>query len=389
MLSSLLFGILLILAFLLQPIQILLGIVIRFLWHPPALSTEMQAAEPGTEDIKTLFVTACQNLDMQWLRSHWDAGKFLSMYAWATNSPSAWQDVMSMVDEQAGTLHRNPRGFWKQSVKTFSGDQLSGWMGAVANRIAHIGLSAEEKRRISIVWENISFSGFPMIIPHYVTGKSLKLGVIWRPWQVWNSASIIKLMTWLLIGREVTGKRSCSALFYLVYVLFFPALLLASPDGEIFLGKFYACSANASHSLMLDLTTGYILQKPWIFKMLMSRIGKKREKWTEDWLALWGAYFGELTEEQEKRLLFLVQSLSRKGIGDNASLTADYFDLVHFERQSGFPEIESPEIRCCDYTDERHITVPENWWCVTMLPFHTAIDLIFPAGITLNQKRKK
>lgn len=396
----------------LQPICLPLAFALRFLWHPPALSERMIEAQHrrdgGHDPVAALsdaYSIAESALDKAYLRKHWDAGKFWSMYAWATGDDLAWKTCMQMADTEAGTLHRNPEQYWKPEEITFSGDQLSGFMGAVVNRFVTRGLTGEEAGQLASVWDRVSFDGWPMLFPHYKDGKRFERGFVWRPWQVWNSASLIKLLVWLALGAVVTGKRRYSVLYYIVLTLYFPTLMLASPDGEAWIGKLYACSANASHSLMLDCVSGYRLNKSFMFKRAMKWLIRKRGTWSPDCLALWGAYFGRLTEDQEALLAFLVEStldkcLEYEGVlgtskpVDPAELTAkqeelrivmcsDYYDVLHFEKHRGYKYIYPPAVRGCDYSDERHLAVSENWWRAVPCS-KTAVDVIFPAGVYLH-----
>ena len=93
-----------------------------------------------------------------------------------------------------------------------------------------------------------------------------------------------------------------------------------------------------------------------------------------------------MTKEQDARLRYLIQSTSDKAPSPKSLLSATYYDMVHFEKHAGFAQILPPRDRYCDYTDERHLVVPENYWNKKLSASHTAVDVIFPAGIYLNRQ---
>lgn len=343
-------------AVIVQPITIVLGFILRLLYHMPKMLRDAIPADiPSVNDMANLRMST---LDRNFLLTNGDCAKFLGMYAWATGRDEDWDNIMRLCDPDNKCFHRTPVVPDPENEVIFSGDMLSGVMGAIADRLLTKGLTDNDKNILSTIWNYTSWKGWPMVFTHPTKGKDIfNRGCIWRPWRIFDTFDVLELLVWLYLGYKITSKKSYLIAYYFVYIISAPMLFISTHDGTFFIGRVYALSAHNSHSQMLNIITGYRLSESWIFKDVIRRIMKRRENISPDMLALYHAYVKPITAEQQKRFEELVYSTYIKGtnpILEDWKVTYMSVDWpINFPKNSKY--VLPPSYRGNDYSDERSI----------------------------------
>lgn len=230
-------------AIFLQPITIVVGLILRFLYHPPKQKEEFVIIDAP---ISALYEDRLSTLDLNYLYTNGDCAKFLGMYYWATGYEHAWQKVMPLCDTSRSCFHRNPVVLDLNKEVKFSRDMLSGFMGAIAHRIFTTTLSSIEKNILAVIWNYSSFSKWPMLLSHATKGKTFDRGFIWSPWRLWDTMDLTRLLTWLYLGYKITDKKRYFITYCFVYIFSFPALFLSTHDGSFFISKVWYISSCLS-----------------------------------------------------------------------------------------------------------------------------------------------
>lgn len=209
-----------------QPITIVIGFILRFMYHLPPEKKDINIPE------SLLLQDMCENrlrtLSLERLRTNGDCAKFLGMYYWATGNENIWKDIVALCDIKSKCFHRTPKVTNADAETKFSGDMLSGFMGALAHRITTNKLTSVEKVILTTIWDYSSFSGWPMLLNHATKGKTFERGFIWAPWRLWDTMDLVRLLTWLYLGYKISHKKSYLITYYIVYILTLPALLLST-----------------------------------------------------------------------------------------------------------------------------------------------------------------
>ena len=163
---------------LLQPLRCLIGFVLRFCWRPPVMAPLPPART--LEELTAIAAERLKTLDRNTYGQGGDSAKFLGLLAYATRAQKDWENVMALVCENGG-LKRNLKDPYPDDSVPFSGDMLSGFILAVADRLPK--LTETERVRLGKVWARATWEGFPLLIAHPAGGKKVfERGHIWRPW---------------------------------------------------------------------------------------------------------------------------------------------------------------------------------------------------------------
>lgn len=373
--------------FLFQPVAVVVGFLLRFLYHPPKLDEEFAeySKKPifDYEDpsIYTMYHKRLKSFDYKKLLSYGDCAKFLGMYYWATDSEQAWRDTMRLCDKEHRVLHRTPEVKDLYNETHFSTDMMSGFLGAVTHRILKRGLTGEEKETLTAIWNHTTWDGMPLVLDHVGKGKELNRNCVYEPWRVWDTQEEVRMLLWLKLGHLITGERRYIIAYWMYYVFLLPMMLLSVHDGTIWVGKYYFQSPHCSHSAMLNCTSVYRLTENWLFRHLMRQRYRRRRYTSPDMLALWGTYFASYMTTTDLRLCYnLCFSTYMKGTKP-VEMMYPWVDISEFGKKYGTPYLVSPMKRGADYSDERSMvkSVPmdketrEKW----------SLDVIFPLGILL------
>ena len=367
-------------AILIQPITIILGFILRWLWCPPKMKKE--DLPENKISIEDMCKEREQTLDLNFLLDSGDCAKFLGMYSWASNKQDIWDLVMKLCDTKTNCFRRTPNIDDTDNDTIFSGDMLSGVMGAISDKYLSQSLTEEEKQILTNIWNHTSWDGWPMVFDHPTKGKDIfNRGCIWRPWRIFDTFDVIELLVWLCLGYKITSSKKYIVTYWYVLIFSFPMLMLSTHDASFWIGRVYALSAHNSHSQMLNVITGYRLSNAYIFKNLINRIMKRREDISPDMLALFHTYVKNIDDTQKEKLYELIYSTYIKGTktvseDDTAKfLSIDWPPSIAVRYKRPYP----PSYRGNDYSDERAV----NKGNLTSEEYRKqwSLDVVFPSLI--------
>lgn len=301
----------------LQPFRCIIGFIFRFLWHPP--STEYFKSLQGgdelngltsNEELKTIVLDRLNKLDINYYTTDDDSAKFLGLLYASTKKEEFWNYILKLFD--SNTFLRKPNGI-SNDIPDFSSDMLSGVLFAIFTRFSENKLTSDEIKTLCQTWNNITWSGIPLTIPHPLLGKRIGRGMIWEPWTLWSSNDVLAALVWLFLGYKITSDKKYIIAYWIMFVLQFPSLLLASSDGQFFIKNIYGMSPHQSHSKNLLYIVGYKLTNSFIFKMAIEEKFKRMHETNLDMLVLYNKFVKKLSIADEKRMNQLFMDMCIKG----------------------------------------------------------------------------
>ena len=374
----------------LQPVTIIVGFIGRFLWHPPKYHPEFTDINNSSGDydkknicLEKMYTERNKQLNKNKLLTNGDCAKFLGMYYWATDDEYYWNQIMLLCDKEHKCFHRTPIVENPAEEVQFSTDMLSGFLGAIAYRMCTYGLTDSERDILGTIWDYSSFEKWPMLLNHQTQGKTFGRGFVWEPWRVWDTMKDIRHMLWLYLGYKITNKKRYLVAYWLNYILLFPMFMISVHDCSVFIGRFFALATHGSHSGMICAAAGTMLTKSWLFKHIFKRHYNRRRYFSPDTLALYNRYIKELTSEEKDRMEALIYSTYQKGTKELIKDTK-YLDFIWPPKfTTGGKYIYPTSYRGNDYTDERSLITGRLYTEEERMNW--SVDVIFPAGITLNK----
>lgn len=359
-------------ALLLQPLRCLIGFALRFCWRPP-VSAPLPPARP-LEELTAIAAERRKTLDRNIYGQGGDSAKFLGMLAYATRAQEDWENVMGLVCED-GSLKRNLKEPYPDDSVPFSGDMLSGFMLAVADRLPK--LTDMERGRLKRVWERTTWEGFPLLVAHPAGGKKIfERGHVWRPWWIMGSEDILTALAWLFIGWKLTGERRYLLAYWAFMVLQAPSLFLACPDAQIWLGRVYGIATHNTHSKVLGCFAGWKLTENCFFRQALAQ-SYRRHAWYNADIAVLAGQVIKATGWHEKALALISDAVD-KGIYACPQDTK-YLSLIwppEFVMRAGV--IVPPTHRGGDYIWERNPVKGDK--LDDAYRAGKGLDIIFPLG---------
>lgn len=169
-----------------QWIRIIIGGLLRFLWHPvkatPWFDGTIAPVPPTSSGEWIAAAKAKLSKVSEEYAQMGDAGKFFPLCVAASGYAVEAIDTL----RKFWTLDPVPR--FRRSLdpqddgKAFSIDQASGMLYTLAELLSRGLLTDEDKARLTQVFNHITFSGAPMCVPGSQGKKSfLGVGQIYRP----------------------------------------------------------------------------------------------------------------------------------------------------------------------------------------------------------------
>lgn len=357
---------------LLQPLRCLIGFALRFCWHPP-VSAPLPPART-LEELNAIAAERLKTLDRTIYGQGGDSAKFLGMLAYATGAQEDWENIMALVCED-GSLKRNLKTPYPDDSVPFSGDMLSGFFLAVADRLPK--LTDTERARLGKVWARTTWEGFPLLIAHPERGKKVfERGHIWRPWWVMGSEDILGALAWLYLGYKITGKMRYLIAYYAMTVLQAPSLALACPDAQIWMGKVYGIAAHNTHSGALIFYAGHSLTGNVFFRMALKQSYRRHGRYNAD-IAILAGQATKATGWKEKAMALISDAVDKGTYA--CPQDTKYLSLIwppEFVMRAGV--IVPPTHRGGDYIWERNPVKGDK--LDDAYRAGKGLDIIFPLG---------
>lgn len=297
-----------------QPIRVVVGFTMRFLFKLPLVVLPGRAVIPITQ-LYALADRRYETLDRQkYGVEDMDSAKFLGMLAYAAPEGSEVAKVersrvMDLCSPNGG-LYRCLQRPYPDDAVPFSNDMLSGFLLAVFRFLP--SLTAVERESLRKVWNMVSFSGFPLLTANPAGKKKLfERGHIFAPWDILGSEGVLTALAWLFLGYKVTGERRYLVAYLTMKILNLPTLIFTCPDAQIWCGPVYAYSANNTHSKALIFYTGLKLTRSIFFRHALKVTWKRHGVYNADIALLGGEYFGK--PGFKDRAVDLIASTADKG----------------------------------------------------------------------------
>lgn len=357
----------------LQPIRIVLGFIMRFLWHPPR--AQDVSADRSRAQVYARAQELIPTLNRNTYGQGGDSAKFLGMLYYATRKLEDWKNVMALVCDD-GSLKRNLKDPYPKDSVPFSSDMLSGFMLAVA---AHLPvISDEDRKRLAKVWELTTWKGWPLLTSDPSYGKKpFNRGHVWRPWWVIGSEEVLSAMAWLRIGYDLTGKTRYLVGYWAFLVLQIPSLIFGCTDAQIWLGPFYYTAAHNTHSKALVFHTGWSLTGSMWFSFALNKSYRRHGSYCVDITLLGGDHADD--DNYLEHAHALLCSTIKKGSHACPEDTR-YISLgLPPEVVMRAPMLMAPEYRGADYVGER--SAIKGQFLDDGYRQSMGLDTIFPAAL--------
>lgn len=331
-----------------QPPTCVIGFLVRFLWHPPRLWERINLR--SREELITIAAERRRTLDPKTYGLDADSAKWLGLISSASGEDEDWQNVMALVQDD-GSIKRCLESIDHAENKVpFSCDLLSGFMRAVWARLPK--LTDDERARLGKFWERTTWQGWPLLMAHPLDGKVMfERGHIYKPYWIFGSDEILTTLAWLYLGYEVTGQRRYLWAYRALKWSQALALLAASPDVQMWLGRVYAMSAHNVHSKALIYHMGYKLTGSRVFYRACAQAYKRHGHYNATVCLLAGG----VIDAPWYRLIAwaLISDAVDKGM-EPCPMVAEYWSCAGLPvRENGSPYLEMPSRRGDDFVWER------------------------------------
>lgn len=301
-----------------QWIRIIIGGLLRFLWHPvkatPWFDGTIAPVPPTSSGEWIAAAKAKLSKVSEEYAQMGDAGKFFPLCVAASGYAVEAIDTL----RKFWTLDPVPR--FRRSLdpqdddKAFSIDQASGMLYTLAELLSRGLLTDEDKARLTQVFNHITFSGAPMCVPDSQGKKSfLGVGQIYRPYNVSSSRPHVVFETWCQVAYKVSGDWRYAVLYWLSKILLVFSALLSTGDGSFWIGRVYGKTNHRTHSTALIAAAGYRLNKSWLCKNVLTELKKRYWQTNADMLALFGVYVATLKDSERMHLIRMIYNASMKG----------------------------------------------------------------------------
>lgn len=265
-------------ALLLQPFRVVLGFVMRFLWHPPKTDIYTGIDIKTIEELKVIAETRRPKLSGEYY-SGGDAAKFLGMMY---HIGILQESVFLKLFTEDGQVRRNLKTPYTEDEETFSTDMAAGLM---------LGITGLPRgyEQVCSMFERTTFKGCPMLFSSYLRGKELfGRGHIYRPWWIHGSEDVLTGLAWLRLAYYYTEERRYNVASWFWFILHLPTILLACPDAQIWVGRVYGTSWHNTHSKAMvffvgALTGGWM---SWVFRRALRYVCERYEESNVDILIM-------------------------------------------------------------------------------------------------------
>lgn len=300
------FYILLILdAILLQPVRLVLGFIMRFLWHPPK-QAERSIPTMSLDEINAIAESRAGALGDKYYIGG-DAAKFLGMMY---HIHYITADMFLRLFDEDGSVRRNLKDPYTAEEETFSTDMAAGLMLGIRS----LKLKYDS---VSNMFERTTFKGFPMLFASSQRGKELfGRGHIYRPWWIHGSEDVLTGLAWLRLAYEHTRERRYNIASWVWFILHLPTILLACPDAQIWLGRVYGASWHNTHSKALVFFTGAALGGwfRWVFCRALNYVAARHAEYNLDIMLMSGVFSDDHYSDSEA--LDMLSDVANKGVED-------------------------------------------------------------------------